>query len=371
MVQILEYATPQRPRIGHNLTAVLPLVLGTMIYAALCWPAAHQRGYPPMEHFWTGMPYLWVFPIPLFTLICPPGKFSRRALTVFALVTAYIDGCTVIAMVPHRFNPIEGLLDSPFFAPIHLVGTAAISWMSRSTFRILNLQFESYPAQNEESRVFGKILAALTVVAAAGAFPSVFRQAAIAIDFHSGVAWADARWADHSAYILSSKARQPHSCGNYDIYNYFDDDSGLPLQQEFHHEYETGYQTRIHELLSGQGVPPWSHKRQLVSDNDLLSMLNAGDLTTITSYPYDLSPNLVLARGGTFNRWGTYFGSGPGELDVYTRLAGNFGGGSYYGDAAVGRSPQYPGVIFVKAGNEWIVAVSEDGYILSGAIKQH
>ena len=74
MAQILEYATPPQPLSTRKITAALTLILGTAIYAAVCWPAMHRRGYPPMDHFWIGMTYLWVFPIPLFALFFRPGN---------------------------------------------------------------------------------------------------------------------------------------------------------------------------------------------------------------------------------------------------------------------------------------------------------
>ena len=107
---------------------------------------------------------------------------------------------------------------------------------------------------------------------------------------------ADADWANRSAYILSSNSWMvPHQVGNYDIFDYFDADSGLPLRDEMHHEYEASYKARIQQLLAIHGVPPWSHKQQLVSDADLLGMLSTNDMTPVTAYPYDLSPNAVLA----------------------------------------------------------------------------
>jgi hypothetical protein len=162
----LHYAVPPPPMIGRKIVGMLMLVLGIAAYAALCWPAMHRRGYPPMDHFWLGMAYLRVFPVPLFTLICPPGKLSRRVLTLYALATAYA----------------------------------------------------------------------------------------------------------------------------------------------------------------------------------------------------------VLTHGGTVSRWGGSFTSGSNDLDVETRLGGTFGASGYSGNAAVGHLAKYPGVIFVRGGDKWIAAASDDGWILNGAM---
>ncbi|MGD0461684.1 MAG: hypothetical protein ABSB74_04265 [Tepidisphaeraceae bacterium] len=370
MTQVLEYATPPRPLINRKMIAALMLVLGTAIYAALCWPAMHQRGYPPLDHFWSGMTYLWVFPIPLFTLICPHGKFSRRVLVLYALISAYIDGCTVVMIVPHLFDPFEGIPMLVFFGPIHLIGIGAIAWISRFIFRALGIESESESPAKMEGRTAGRIVAVLAILGAAAAFPYVFRLCAKAIDIHEGAARADALWTDHTAYILSVNSWMiPHQAGNYDIYSFFDASSGLPLRHEMGHEYELGYKARIQELLSSRGVPSWSHKHQLVSDADLLGMFNAKDMTLVTAYPHDISPNVVLMHGGTMYRWGGSFSSGSNSLEVETRCGGNFGDSNYFGDAATGRLAKYPGVTFVRGGNHWIAAVSEDGWLLSAAMK--
>jgi hypothetical protein len=370
MTQILEYATPLQPLITRKMIAALILAAGTVIYAGLCGPAMRQRGYPPLDHFWSGMTYWWVFPVPLFTLICPRGKFSRRTLALYALIGAYIDGCTVVMIVPHRFDLSEGFPMLLFFGPIHLIGVAVIALISRFIFRALDIESELESSAKKDGRTTGRIVTVLTILAAAGVFPFVFQLSAKAIDLHEGEARADALWADHTAYFLSVNSWMvPHQAGIYDIYSYFDSDSGLPLRHEMGMEYEQGYKARIQSLLSIHGVPAWSHKKQLVSDADLLGIFDAKDLKTVKAYPYDISPNVVLMHGGTVNRWGGYFSSGSNSLEIDTRCGGNLGNSNYFGNAAICRLAKYPGVIFVRGGNEWVAAVSDDGWILNAAMK--
>jgi hypothetical protein len=369
MARILDYAMPPRSLIDRKMFAALVLILGTAFYAALCWPAMHQRGYPPLDHYWDGMTYLWVFPVPLFTLICPPGRYARRALSFYALITAYIDGCTFVMMVPHRFNPLQGIPMMVFCGPIHLVGVSVVAWIIRFVWKALDISPGWEAAETEKGGNAVRIVSALAILGGAAMFPSVFRLCAIAMDVHEGRSRADALWADHSAYVLSNYRRAPQQIGNYEIYRYFDPDSGLWLRSEMHMEYERGYVARIQELLSAHGVPSWSHKQQLVSDADLLGMLDAKDMTPVTKYPYDLSPNVVLMRGGTLYRWGGSFSSGSNGLEVETQFGGNLGDLNYFGDATVGRLAKYPGVIFVRGGDQWIAAVSEDGWILNAAMK--
>jgi hypothetical protein len=94
-------------------------------------------------------------------------------------------------------------------------------------------------------------------------------------------------------------------------------------------------------------------------------MFAARDMTPVTTYPYDISPNVVLARGVTFSRWGVSSTYGSSALRIETRLGGSFGGPDYAGDAAVARIAKYPGVTFVRAGDRWIATVSDDGGLWS------
>ena len=308
---------------------------------------------------------------PTFHSLLPARQILPNApLVLYALVTAYIDGCTVVELVPHRFNPGEGIYLLPFFGPIHLLGAAAITWLSRFIFRRLKIEATSEAIGKESWHSVGSVFAFLAILGAAAAFPSVFRQIAVAMDFHNGVACADALWADHSAYILSDNAMEPRSVGNYDLIHYFDPVFGLPLRQSFRHEYEPGYNARLQELLAIHGAPSWSHKRQLVSDADLLAMLKPKKLEPVTHYPFDLSAHVTLWHGGTLSRWGVTSGSAQNTLGIETEFGSSWGG-NYSGDAAIGRQSKYPGVIFVGAGDEWIAAVSEEGWILNAAMKEH
>jgi hypothetical protein len=368
MAQVLDYAAPS-PRVSiRNCLAILTLALGAVIYAALCWPAMRQRGYPPIDHFWNGVTYLWVVPVLCFTLICLPGRVFYPSLAAYALATAYIKGCTIVEMVPHRFNPLQGLVFIFIYGPIHLILTAAIAESSDFILAWTGLAPESDSSENKDERMGARIAAIFFILLVATAFPFLFRRIAIARDFSAGEAKADMDWADHSAYILSVLWTRFRSSGDYDLYDYFDPESGLPLRPVMGHEYEAGYMARVERLLSTQGVPPWSHKQQFVSDADILNIFKAKDLTPVTTYPCDLSPCAVLIRGGSVNRWGGTFISGSSELCVDTQFGGNFGQ-DYYGDAATGRLAKYPGVIFVRGGDEWIAAISEDGWLLKTASK--
>jgi hypothetical protein len=367
MVQVLDYAAPARPINARSLSAAGLLAAGTVLYALLCWPAMTRRGYPPIDYLWIGVTYLWVFPVPHFTLICPPGKFSRRVLTAYALATAYIDGCTVVMLVPHRFDPGQGILLIPFFGPIHLAGVAALAWFSRVVYRYLEVDGCADANDKAARPAIRKFFVWFAILAIAAAFPFLYRKVGIAMDMRAGVERADGDWANHSAYILNQYGwMMPQSVGNYDVYSYFDAASGLPLRSDHQMGYEVTYKARIQDLLKSQGVPPWSHRAQLVPDGILIDMLAAKDFTPVTTYPFDVSPHVVLSRGGVLSRWGGTFSSGTPDLYVYTENGGDFGQ-NYNGDAEIGRLPAYPGVIFVRGGDQWIAAVSDDGWILKTA----
>jgi hypothetical protein len=367
MSQLLDYATPQ-PRqldIAKRIVATLPLSLGVIAYASLCRPAALQRGYPPIDPIWTAVTYLWPFPVLLFALCWPRSRFSKTALLLYAVVSGYIDACTVVMMTPHRFSFIDAMFNSVLIIPMHLVGVVAIASIGRFAIS----RFDASPDTDWTYRQrTGRIAAFIIILAVGIVFPFVFRRAAILHQEKAGVDLADDDWAAHTAVIRSSEGwESEHSFGDATITSYFDVNSGLPLKSDMHMGFEQSYENRIHELLQTHGVPPWSQKTRLVSDADLTSMLAATTMKAITAFPYDAAPGIVLIRNGSISRWGGSMSSASNDLSIASQFSGLSGFGSSTDTAYVGRLEKYPGVVFVRCGQKWVAACTDDGWILGYA----
>jgi len=367
MPLILDYATPQ-PRhwdVGRKLAATLPLSLGLVAYALLCIPAARQRGYPPIDHLWTGVTYLWPFPVPLFMFCWPKGRFSKTVLLLYAIVSGYIDACTIVMMVPNRFSFIWALVNSVYVIPVHLVGVGIVAWVSRSLISRLG-SFQENTSKYCQ-RVF-RVAGFTVIVLLAFLFPFIYRHVATLLQENGGRNGADADWANHKAVILNSDGwDSEHSYGNATIVSYIDLDSGLRYRSDHHMGYEQAYKDRIQELIRIHGVPPWSLKNRLVSDADLVAMLTAQTMQPVSTFPYNAAPGITLMRNGTVSGSGGSTNFATSDLTIDAQFSG-MNCMCQSGDPAyVGRLKKYPGIVFVRCGQKWVAACTDDGWILGYA----
>jgi hypothetical protein len=346
---------PSAPPAGdaRKTVAAALLIAATIAYALICFPAASRRGYSPIDYAWIGVTYLWIFAIPLFTMIVPPGHFSRHALFWYALATAYIDGCTVIGLVPHRLDLRQGILFIPFFGPIHLAAVAFVAWLSRRVIA-------------PTSRV--PVVAIVLILAAAT--PFAYRYVARAEDASEGRQRADADWAGHTARIISPDGPDSFcQMGNLLFETEWDSATGLRLQHDMRDGYEPGYNARVAELLRLHGLPDWSMKNRMVSDADMAAMLTSADMKPVTTFPRELTPDVVLMRRGTLNRWGGSMTNDSDGLCIETSKWDGYDDGDNDGPAYIGRLDKYPGVVFVRCGSAWVAACTDDGWILSHVSK--
>ncbi|HZZ44505.1 MAG TPA: hypothetical protein VFE58_16335 [Tepidisphaeraceae bacterium] len=355
MPEILDYAPAYPTPLLHRLRTAALLLLGFLAYALLCQPAIHQRGYPPIDHLWTAMTYLWLFPVPLFVSISP--RPARYPLLAYALATAYVDAATVIMMVPHRFT-WTGTLDVCILTvPVHIIAVAAIAWLTR---RFLPSRRSTHLA-----------IALLAVL-----FPFAYRQSARAVEDHHGRQLADADWSAHAVQLYSDDfdaTHQPNPPDGIRIVSNIDPATGFPHRRIWYRGFERGYSARITQLVHQHGIPPWSLQSRLIPDATLLSLLTASNLQPLTTFPTFITPDVAVMRAGSFSAWGTSYGSNSTSLSLLPRHSDPPRlGEPPPGDddtAFVTRLPQYPRVLFIRAGHHGIAACTDDGWILSYAIK--
>lgn len=58
-------------------SAIAVLAVGVVLYGIACIPSYSRSFWPPIDRLWEATPWLWVFPIPMFTLVMPGGSFAR------------------------------------------------------------------------------------------------------------------------------------------------------------------------------------------------------------------------------------------------------------------------------------------------------
>jgi hypothetical protein len=375
--------TPETPVIGYAPASLKPrlslshriaigvMAVGAVVYSIACYPAYGRSGWPPLDRLSEAMPWLWIFLIPIFTLIVPGSWFSRIVLLSYALVTSAIDAWTFGfgTINPHpRFDVnlwIENLITA---VPVHVVVTAGVALLSRGAYWVLGLS----AGLEERSRKyrFGRIGLIASIVVLAAIFPFGYRSFMSAQDADEGAQMADRDWANQKASIFSGDAESFRETGGYEFFCFFDADSGFPLKQSWHARWEPGYNAEIGRLIKSQSIPSWSFKSRIVSDADMIRMLTAQDMKKVTSYPYAMSPNVVLLRGGGVTPWGQSVGGYGNYLDIQSRNQEVLPLpmlGEEKDPAFVGQLPKYPGTFFVRCGKSLVVCTA-DGWVLQAML---
>jgi hypothetical protein len=365
----IDYASPllHRRFSAECRAATGMLGLATVIYAIACAGSYSRSLWPPPPRFIEAPPWLWLFAIPIFTLMAPKGRFSVVALTMYALLTAVIDAATFPFdnMNPHVSMGIDLWIANCFATiPLHLAITAIIAPVSRALYWLAEIGPDSTEAPPSRWRRRAKIAVPVGMILMACAFIVVYTSLAVAHDNAVGARMADAAWARNGAAIVTMQTDVGHSVGGYDFDSCFDADSGLPFEESWYRLWEPGYNAEITRLLQQHGVPSWSHKSSLVSDSDLIAMLTATDMKRVSNFPRCLSPNLCLMWNGGITPWGDSYGGAGVSIAARNQdpeVIPSFGGTS--DPVFVGQRARYPGVIFVRNGKS-VAACALDGWVI-------
>lgn len=343
---------------SRRTTAIVVLIIWTAVYAVACIPAYCRAGWPPMDHLWEATPFFWLFAIPLVILILPRDRFRRRVLLAYALATSVIDAFVMMGgMTPFLFSWTQWLGSLIFTALLHLILLSVLALLSRLAFYLMDrLAVTRWMASK----------AKVGIVVLAVVYPFAYRAIATASDANAGRQKADQDWADRKAGILTREPEVYHRADGFDFVCFFDAESGLELKQSWFRNYEPGYNAEVQHLLSTRGIPAWSLKSHFVSDADMIAMLNSPNVKKITSYPYNVSPNIVLFRGGGTTPWGTTIGSDSQYLDIQSRNHDDVPlreMGEEKVPAFIGHMAKYPGVYFIRCGTS-VVTCTEDGWVV-------
>ncbi len=140
---VIDYASPtlKSPLSVADWGAIALLAICTVIYGIACIPSYSRSSWPPIERFLEAPPWLWVFAVPMFTVIVPGGPLSRKALLIYALVTSGIDAGTLpfANMNPHHMGLDLWFANLIFAVPVHLGLTAIVALLSRLAYQMFGV----------------------------------------------------------------------------------------------------------------------------------------------------------------------------------------------------------------------------------------
>ena len=339
------------------------------MYAVLCTPAIGRRGYPPIDPAWMGVTFLWVSPVLLAaTVDLMPFAKRYKALAMYCIATAFFDAGTMGGIVPRNVSLLGTIvLTVVMYGPLHLVVGFVVDGMIqaiRAAVRFVAPTMPGRVANATRWTVFGALLL-LTC-----AFPFAFRADAFADLQQRGRSHAEQDWRSRRAdiYVGDFNTRAYQQVERTMLTHNYDRATGLEIRpQHGRSQYEDAYNRRIRELLNQHGVPEWSMKDHIVSDDDLINMLDSEEMNEIGVFPYDVNANITLMRRGPVTRWGVTSSKSRDDLSVLTRHHGSAGGGLDVAPVHVGQLSKYPEVVFVRNGRSWIGAFHDSGRFLSSA----
>lgn len=223
---IIPYApSTLRPRLSFSeRVAIAVLAIGALLYSVACIPAYSRSSWPPIDRLSEVMPWLWFFPIPMFTLLMSGGRLSRRILLLYAVLTSGIDAWTFpfCSMNPHpSFDTELWFANLISTVPLHLAITPVIALLSRSVYGLLGVSppLGTMPKRNGISRAAIALIVGIVVIATM--FPFVYQHWASSEDSGAGAQMADADWAIHKATIISNDDGSYRQANGYSFASFF------------------------------------------------------------------------------------------------------------------------------------------------------
>jgi hypothetical protein len=339
------------------------LGVGGLVYVCLSLPAVGQRGYPPIDPIWVGVTYLWIAPIAL-SAIFDSYRFRsrRRQLLIYSLVTAFFYSGTFVNVVPHTPDPVGMLLSVPILGPLHFLVALALDAAIQRLLRRSRTLVEATPA--EWSRLPRIPLAAMvlgySIICLTVGFPFAYRAHAVDEQRRRGAALADEEWRNGSATFYGDRYEELEEPTSGVFVTYSGDrETGLPLRPKRpDFGFSEAYNLRIRELLRRHGRPDWSLKENIPTAAKLASELTASDMTEVTQFPHEVTPNIVLARGGTLTRWGSTWGSDGDSLKIVTKHGGLTSMAVGVRAVSVKRDGD---LVYIRDGQTWLSVYHQDG----------
>ncbi len=334
------------------------LTLGVIGYGLLCAPAIGQRGFPPIDPAWEAMPFLWPAPLMLSLLFdTRPWRERRVVVAWYCVFTAFLAAGTMPTVVPKQIDLGQMALGTIVLAPLFLLIAMALEGLAQVAHRLCGR-----PPLAATVRSWPRWLVAFALVAGAGAAPFAFRGQIFRLMHNRGRAAAERDWQNQSAVVYTD-----HNIRVQDDLIFgteVDRATGFSTRHSFSTRgYAEAYNQRIAELVAERGLPDWSLKSQLPTDEQLVAWLDDPSLAEVRSFPAELTDSIVITAGGTFERWGQ-ISSSPG-ISIHTP----HGGGASFGDGTAkvytGQIPARPRLLIIRQDDRWVGVYREDGRLVA------
>ncbi len=349
----LDYAPPQRPFIAPRLTTLVCLVIGLILYWVLCGPAINQRGYPPLDAWWMGMIWLWIFPPILTALVEPKNLIRFLFLALYAIATAWVEARTVVDSVPRSIDLHMSVLRTIFhFGPIHLAVVIIAEFIAQLVINRTGCSVIIIGYEKRRMRPIWKTwFAAILVIFCAVATPWTYAAWDRARLQRWGVQQADQDWADRKSSIYQNMTLEPQAVDRrITVFTQYDRSTGLKTQFDMLGGYGQAYNEETLRLIATKGKPSWAFKGDFVPPDVVAAVFLHGKLSIATTLPFNPTPDIAvsyttgLVVKGHFDSMQDQL---PSTLPVYC-----------------GRVTDIPSIIFIKHGNQLMWVMTDDGRIL-------
>ncbi len=358
---------PEVPR-RANLAAAI-LVVGGFIYVLLCGPAIGCRGYPPIDPIWYGIAFtFWPAPVML-SAVFDSYKFRGRhyGLLAYALVTAFFDAGTPIMIVPRQVNPLEMLFFTVLiFGPLHLFVTVLLERLLQFLLRRQRTLSENVPIVSAVPKIsLYEWFVAYTAVCIAIGGPLAFREFDIDRRRARGVERADADWKNNQVELRMEN--ETVQVGDATVEYHVDRETGLKRKTPCATPvFCNAYNARIRELIRVNGLPTGSLRSDVPTPDELVALLDATDLQEVTQFPYQLTPQVILMRGGTATFGSATYSNGGQGLAIASEQNGMHCVGSKNLPVFVETRAN---VFVVRSGNEWVGMIDASGCQIAEAYR--
>ncbi len=347
--------SPKRP----SWVCIIPLVIGAIAYYVACSIEISRSQEPLPDIYWPAVAQLWIFAIPIFVLFARKGRYARFAIAAYAITTAMIRGSSVIEpvmgqgwMAPYRAGWFETAINTVVYSPIHLIEAMCVAVCIRVLQKLGKKTSDKRAVGFKGSRGFiFKASLVLAICLAAFVTPTGYRRWVVIPCQVHGRTRADAEWANGSACQASpidtdDRANILFLSSQYDFVN------GLRIRMINGSSYEEAFEQiaygqRVDELIRLHGIPPWSRLSEFVAEADLVTIMTSTTLKPVTVFPSQITAGVVLKASNVVDgAIGTGFQYGSTPCPVF-----------------IGELPRYPGVKFLRLGNEFVVVCTAQGVL--------
>jgi hypothetical protein len=343
--------------------SVASLLIGGITYSLLCGTAIGQRGYPPLDPFWTAVTFLWVVPV-LISCWFDSWSNPRRKihLLVYALATAFVDSATPVNIVPKFINPAELILATALlYGPYHVVVTFLIEAIVQG---ILG-RWRSSAGETTESewRPRFSLLAVMyfcTISCVAIGLPIGFRSFVVQMQQIHGKDVAEQQWlaGEPSIYARNEPISVKDALVEYEI----DRDTGLRFRHSFKDsEFAQSYNERMKELLHQDDGRLQALKESIPTPERMVDLLDSSELNEVADFPHEIAPSIIIFRRGTISRWGSTMSNESDNLSVATEEGGMMGIGGGIQPVFIGLDQPTKGLVTIRNGNSWVGVFQKGG----------